>query len=85
MAEREVKKIRKGPWTLEEDRRLSSYVALYGKGRWDFVANATGLNRSGRSCRLRWVNYLSPELKSTDFTEEEERLIIELHASLGNR
>ncbi|KAH9323265.1 hypothetical protein KI387_017904, partial [Taxus chinensis] len=81
---REVEKIRKGPWRLEEDRRLSSYVALHGKGRWDFVAKATGLNRSGKSCRLRWVNYLSPDLKTTDFTEEEERFIIELHASLGN-
>ncbi|KAH9326358.1 hypothetical protein KI387_006536, partial [Taxus chinensis] len=43
------------------------------------------LKRSGRSCRRRWVNYLSPNLKRTKFTTDEERLIIELHARWGNR
>ncbi|KAH9326359.1 hypothetical protein KI387_006537, partial [Taxus chinensis] len=80
----EDKNIRKGPWTLEEDSILTSYISLHGRGRWGRLAKAAGLKRSGSSCRLRWVNYLCPHLKRTDFTPEEERLIIELHGRWGN-
>ncbi|XP_021641942.1 transcription factor MYB48-like isoform X1 [Hevea brasiliensis] len=44
-----------------------------------------GLNRTGKSCRLRWVNYLHPGLKRGKMTPQEERLVLELHAKLGNR
>ncbi|KAL0412852.1 UNVERIFIED_CONTAM: Transcription factor [Sesamum radiatum] len=44
-----------------------------------------GLQRCGKSCRLRWINYLRPDLKRGTFSLEEENLIIELHAVLGNR
>ncbi|KAI3834824.1 hypothetical protein MKX03_009343 [Papaver bracteatum] len=57
------KGLRKGPWTAEEDRLLNEYVNMHGEGRWSCVAKCAGLNRSGKSCRLRWVNYLKPGLK----------------------
>ncbi|KAJ7278589.1 hypothetical protein O6H91_Y383000 [Diphasiastrum complanatum] len=44
-----------------------------------------GLQRCGKSCRLRWINYLRPDLKRGVFTPAEEELIIELHGVLGNR
>jgi len=44
-----------------------------------------GLNRTGKSCRLRWVNYLHPGLKRGKMTPQEERLVLELHAKWGNR
>lgn len=50
-----------------------------------FVMNIEGLQRCGKSCRLRWINYLRPDLKRGTFSQEEEGLIIELHAVLGNR
>ncbi|KAH9311499.1 hypothetical protein KI387_026534, partial [Taxus chinensis] len=43
------------------------------------------LQRCGKSCRLRWINYLRPDLKRGCFSIQEERLIIELHKILGNR
>ncbi|KAE8671229.1 Transcription repressor MYB4 [Hibiscus syriacus] len=51
------------------------------------VAGALSQNklRCGKSCRLRWINYLRPDLKRGTFSQEEENLIIELHALLGNR
>ncbi|XP_047173805.1 MYB-like transcription factor EOBII [Vigna umbellata] len=76
---------KKGPWTGEEDKLLSEYVSLYGEGRWSSVAKFTGLNRSGKSCRLRWVNYLKPGLKKGQLTPFEEGTIMELHAILGNK
>ncbi|KAM3760893.1 hypothetical protein ACB098_01G227400 [Castanea mollissima] len=76
---------RKGPWTPEEDKLLSEYVSLHGEGRWSSVASSAGLNRSGKSCRLRWVNYLRPGLKRGQLTPQEEGIIIELHAIWGNK
>uniref|UniRef100_A0A2N9HT60 MYB transcription factor n=1 Tax=Fagus sylvatica TaxID=28930 RepID=A0A2N9HT60_FAGSY len=76
---------RKGPWTPEEDKLLSEYVSLHGEGRWSSVARSSGLNRSGKSCRLRWVNYLRPGLKRGQLTPQEEGIIIELHAIWGNK
>ncbi|GLT76597.1 hypothetical protein SLA2020_482500 [Shorea laevis] len=76
---------RKGPWTTEEDKLLIEYVRLHGEGRWNSVARLAGLRRNGKSCRLRWVNYLRPDLKRGQITPNEESIILELHARWGNR
>ncbi|KAF8094833.1 hypothetical protein N665_0351s0002 [Sinapis alba] len=76
---------RKGPWTPEEDKLLTEYVTSNGEGRWSSVAKCAGLNRSGKSCRLRWVNYLRPGLKRGKITPQEEGIILELHSLWGNK
>ncbi|CAN8256296.1 unnamed protein product [Cochlearia groenlandica] len=76
---------KKGLWTVEEDKILMDYVKTHGKGHWNRIAKKTGLKRCGKSCRLRWMNYLSPNVKRGNFTEQEEDLIIRLHKLLGNR
>ncbi|KAK4441116.1 Transcription factor [Sesamum alatum] len=77
--------VRKGPWTEQEDVQLVLYVNLFGDRRWDFIAKVSGLKRTGKSCRLRWVNYLHPGLKRGKMTPHEERLVLELHSKYGNR
>ncbi|KAL2252279.1 transcription factor WER-like [Sesamum indicum] len=81
----EEKGWKKGPWTPQEDKLLIEYVGSNGEGRWSSVSISTGLNRSGKSCRLRWVNYLRPGLKKSHLTPQEEGIIIQLHAVLGNK
>ncbi|KAK2423410.1 transcription factor MYB59 [Trifolium repens] len=76
---------RKGPWTEQEDYKLAYFVGLFGDRRWDFIAKVSGLSRSGKSCRLRWVNYLHPDLKRGKMTLQEERLVMDLHSKWGNR
>ncbi|KAK4803594.1 hypothetical protein SAY86_003411 [Trapa natans] len=76
---------RKRLWNEEEDRILMDFVRVHGKGKWNRAAKMTGLNRCGKSCRLRWNNYLSPSVKGGDFSQEEEDLILRLHNLLGNR
>jgi myb proto-oncogene protein len=44
-----------------------------------------GLHRNGKSCRLRWINYLRPGLKHGMFSPEEEETVMSLHAALGNK
>ncbi|XWS37482.1 hypothetical protein CRYUN_Cryun19dG0046700 [Craigia yunnanensis] len=76
---------RKGLWTEEENRILMDNMRVHVKGKWNRIPKVTGLKRCCKSCRLRWVNYLSPGVKRGDFSEEENDLIIRLHNLLGNR
>ncbi|KAK7269527.1 hypothetical protein RIF29_22258 [Crotalaria pallida] len=78
-------KLRKGLWSPEEDEKLLNHITKHGHGCWSSVPKQAGLQRCGKSCRLRWLNYLRPDLKRGTFSQEEENIIIELHAVLGNR
>uniref|UniRef100_A0A0D9WJA4 Uncharacterized protein n=1 Tax=Leersia perrieri TaxID=77586 RepID=A0A0D9WJA4_9ORYZ len=68
-------KLRKGLWSPEEDEKLYNHIIRHG----------VGLQRCGKSCRLRWINYLRPDLKRGSFSQQEEDLIVALHEILGNR
>eukprot|EP00257_Ricinus_communis_P027176 XP_025014590.1 transcription factor MYB86 isoform X2 [Ricinus communis] len=78
-------KLRKGLWSPEEDEKLYNYITRFGVGCWSSVPKLAGLQRCGKSCRLRWINYLRPDLKRGMFSQQEEDLIISLHEVLGNR
>ncbi|KAL5551089.1 hypothetical protein UlMin_001265 [Ulmus minor] len=77
--------VKKGPWTAEEDKKLINFILTNGHCCWRAVPKLAGLRRCGKSCRLRWTNYLRPDLKRGLLTEAEEQLVIDLHARLGNR
>ncbi|XP_028761994.1 transcription factor MYB16-like [Neltuma alba] len=77
--------LKKGPWTPEEDQKLMSYIQKHGRGSWASLPAKAGLKRCGKSCRLRWHNYLRPDIKRGNFSSQEDQTIIQLHALLGNR
>ncbi|KAF8045355.1 hypothetical protein N665_5120s0001, partial [Sinapis alba] len=77
--------LKKGAWTTEEDKKLITYIHEHGEGGWRDIPQKAGLQRCGKSCRLRWTNYLKPEIKRGEFSSEEEQIIIMLHASRGNK
>ncbi|XP_077210628.1 uncharacterized protein LOC143846097 [Tasmannia lanceolata] len=77
--------LKRGPWTPAEDLRLITYIHKNGRGTWRSLPKQAGLLRCGKSCRLRWINYLRPEIKRGNFTPEEEETILKLHESLGNK
>ncbi|KAL8486525.1 hypothetical protein ACS0TY_023279 [Phlomoides rotata] len=72
-------------WTSEEDYKLTYYVNKDGPHLWDSISRKLGIGKSGNSCRLRWANYLSPDIRRGDFTDEEILTILNLHHQLGNR
>ncbi|GKV35603.1 hypothetical protein SLEP1_g43849 [Rubroshorea leprosula] len=77
--------IKRGPWTPEEDELLANYINRAGEGRWRTLPKRAGLLRCGKSCRLRWMNYLRPSVKRGRIAPDEEDLILRLHRLLGNR
>ncbi|BAT99197.1 hypothetical protein LR48_Vigan06g110900 [Vigna angularis] len=77
--------LKKGPWTPEEDQKLVNHIQKYGHASWRALPKLAGLNRCGKSCRLRWTNYLRPDIKRGKFSKEEEQTILDLHAILGNK
>ncbi|TYG66985.1 hypothetical protein ES288_D05G042500v1 [Gossypium darwinii] len=79
------KEVNRGAWTAEEDQKLAQVVEIHGPKRWKAVAAKAGINRCGKSCRLRWMNYLRPNIKRGNISDQEEDLILRLHKLLGNR
>ncbi|KAJ1284838.1 hypothetical protein BS78_03G235600 [Paspalum vaginatum] len=78
--------VKRGPWSPEEDELLRSYVQNHGTGgNWIALPHKAGLNRCGKSCRLRWLNYLRPDIKHGGYTEQEDRIICSLYNSIGSR
>ncbi|XP_042493896.1 transcription factor MYB1-like [Macadamia integrifolia] len=75
----------RGVWTAQEDKILTDYIRIHGEGRWRDLPEKAGLKRCGKSCRLRWLNYLRPDIKRGNISHDEEELIIRLHKLLGNR
>ncbi|XVE80018.1 hypothetical protein DITRI_Ditri14bG0105000 [Diplodiscus trichospermus] len=78
--------VKKGPWSPEEDAKLKAYIEKYGTGgNWIALPQKIGLKRCGKSCRLRWLNYLRPNIKHGGFSEEEDNIICSLYISIGSR
>ncbi|GKD79314.1 transcription factor MYB44-like protein [Tanacetum coccineum] len=74
----------KGPWSAEEDRVLTRLVDTYGPKNWSLISKYIK-GRSGKSCRLRWCNQLSPNVQHRPFSISEDETILAAHAQLGNR
>ncbi|GKD30108.1 transcription factor MYB36-like protein [Tanacetum coccineum] len=78
--------VKKGPWAPEEDAKLKDYIENYGTGgNWIALPQKIGINRCGKSCRLRWLNYLRPNIKHGGFSQEEDNIICSLYISIGSR
>ncbi|CAN4083073.1 unnamed protein product [Withania somnifera] len=78
--------VKRGPWSPEEDSKLKAYIEQNGTGgNWITLPQKVGLKRCGKSCRLRWLNYLRPNIKHGEFTEEEDSIICTLYMSIGSR
>ncbi|KAJ4847887.1 hypothetical protein Tsubulata_011615, partial [Turnera subulata] len=71
--------LRKGAWSQEEDDKLRAYVQNHGHCSW------SELPKCGKSCRLRWMNYLRPDVKHGNYSKEEEDIILNLHEQHGNK
>ncbi|CAM8973464.1 unnamed protein product [Rhodiola kirilowii] len=78
-------KHRRGLWSPDEDRKLREYILSNGHACWSSIPAKAGLQRNGKSCRLRWINYLRPGLRRGTFTLEEKEIVLTLHRMLGNK
>jgi hypothetical protein len=74
----------KGPWTPEEDAKVIRLVRLHGNKKWSFIARQLK-GRLGKQCRERWYNHLNPDINKAEWTDEEDRLLVDAHNELGNR
>jgi len=85
MSEIEDIAVRKGAWSFEEDALLKRYIEKHGEGNWSHVPARADLKRCRKSCRLRWLNYLRPNIKRGHFATDEIDMISRLHNLLGNK
>nr|ALT31511.1 MYB13 [Fagopyrum tataricum] len=83
MNRKEVDRI-KGPWSPEEDEALTHLVERHGPRNWTLISKSIP-GRSGKSCRLRWCNQLSPQVEHRPFSPAEDDAILRAHACYGNK
>ena len=74
----------KGGWTLEEDEKLVELVKEHGVRKWSYIAGQLH-DRIGKQCRERWFNHLRPDIKSSEWTDEEEMRLVNAHKKYGNK
>ena len=77
-------RVNKGMWTPEEDQRIIDLVAQHGAQKWSVIAGQMK-GRIGKQCRERWVNHLNPNVNKDPWTEEEDRMILRLQSTKGNK
>ncbi|KAL5202366.1 hypothetical protein ABZP36_013318 [Zizania latifolia] len=75
---------KKGSWSPEEDDLLRGAVERHGARNWTVISGEVP-GRSGKSCRLRWCNQISPGVHRRPFTAEEDAIIVDAHAKYGNK
>ena len=73
---------RSRPWTDEEDATVRALVLNHGTKRWSLIA-AQLTGRTGKQCRERWHNQLDPAIKKDNWTQEEDRTLLDAHRNLG--
>jgi len=88
--ERPKNKHERRAWSRKEDEAIIRLVEKHGLKQWSMVAaehaqELPGSNRTGKQCRTRWLNHLDPLIKKTPWTKEEELIIYEAQARLGNK
>ncbi|CAG8543389.1 15190_t:CDS:2 [Acaulospora morrowiae] len=75
--------LRKGPWTLEEDELLRKAVEKH-KRVWCKVAESIP-GRTDDQCAKRWKECLDPDIDHTEWTEQEDALLLQKHSELGSQ
>jgi myb proto-oncogene protein len=79
-------KVKRGPWSPDEDHTLKNYLHLNAApANWIALPHKAGLKRCGKSCRLRWLNYLRPNINHGAFSQEEDNIICTLFSQMGSR
>ncbi|KAM6498005.1 hypothetical protein JOM56_005953 [Amanita muscaria] len=72
-------------WTDEEDNLLIEAVRSHGeRDNWKVIALSVP-GRTNKACRKRWLHSLSPTIRKTAWTPDEDRVLVELHEHLGPR
>ena len=69
---------------MQEDNQLRRLVDEHGHRKWSFIASKMN-GRRGKQCRDRWLNHLKPDIRRGEWTQEEERILVEGHRMLGTR
>jgi hypothetical protein len=69
----------KDPFSITEDSIIKQFVESYGSGDFGMIKYYLP-NRTARQVRERWRLYLNPEIDNSQFSEEEDQLLIEKYS-----
>eukprot|EP00904_Undaria_pinnatifida_P009906 jgi/Undpi1/6045/HiC_scaffold_2.g01319.m1 len=73
----------KGQWSSKEDSVLMK-LATSGYKNWGVLSNHMP-GRTSKQCRERWCHHLNPTINKGAYSPEEDKIIVETQARLGNK
>ena len=76
MSEKEVKELRVGRWSSEEDDLLRRLIGEYGEAKWKAVSKGMG-TRTGIQCLHRWTKVLKPGIIKGAWRPDEDKVIVD--------
>ncbi|KAF9202772.1 Myb-like DNA-binding domain protein [Haplosporangium sp. Z 27] len=76
--------IRRGRWLEEEDGALRTALEVYGEAKWVKIQQHIP-GRTDVQCRERYVNVLSPKVKTGPWTTEESEKLMGLVQTHGDK
>ena len=74
----------KKKFNVEEDNLLKLLVQYFGINNWKTISKQLK-NRTSRQCKERWFTYLSKEINLKEWTESEDKLLINLVEQYGHK
>src|ERR1700722_9917488 len=69
--------IKGGIWKNTEDEILKAAVMKYGFNQWARISSLL-VRKSAKQCKARWLEWLDPNIKKTEWSREEEERLLHL-------
>ena len=69
--------IKGGVWKNTEDEILKAAVMKYGKNQWSRISSLL-VRKSSKQCKARWMEWLDPSIKKTEWSRDEEEKLLHL-------
>lgn len=66
-----------GIWKNSEDEILKASVMKYGLNQWSRISSLL-VRKSAKQCKERWVEWIDPNIKKTEWTKEEDEQLLQL-------
>lgn len=76
-------------WSPQEDEAIRELVGRYTDCKWTEISKKLQtdynlIGRTGKQCRERWFNHLSPSINKDPWTIKEQTILFSKHKELGN-
>jgi hypothetical protein len=64
-------------WSKTDDEKLSNILKKHKTKDWEVIASEFGQGKTSKECQERWIRYLKPGVRKGQWTDQEDRIVME--------